>query len=62
MEQGEADELRVEVKKALKKSQNAPRAPSNISREESKALKELRMDKSRNHLDRRQGGGIGNHE
>ena len=47
LKQGEADELRVEVKKALKKSQNAPRAPSNILREESKALKELRMDKIR---------------
>ena len=47
LEQGEANELRVEVKKALKKSQNAPRAPSNITREEAKALQELRKDKSR---------------
>ena len=47
LEQGEADELRVEVKKALKKSQKAPRAPSNILREETKAFKELKMDKSR---------------
>ena len=47
LEQGEANELRVEVKKALKKSQNAPRALSNINREEAKALQELRKDKSR---------------
>ena len=47
LEQGEANELRVEVKKALKKSQKAPRVPSNITREEAKALKELRKDKSR---------------
>ena len=47
LEQGEADELRVEVKKALKKSQNAPRTPSNITREEGKALQELRKDKNR---------------
>ena len=46
LEQGEADELRVEVKKALKKSQNAPRTPSNITREEGKALQELRKDKT----------------
>ena len=45
--QGEVDEVRVEVKKALKKSQNQPRVPSNISREKTKALKELKMDKSR---------------
>ena len=45
--QGEADELRVEVKKALKKTQNTPRLPSNIIREENKALKELKEDKSR---------------
>ena len=49
--QGEANELRVEVKKALKKSQKAPRVPSNITREENKALKELKMDKSRIILD-----------
>ena len=47
LEQGEADELRVEVKKALKKSQNAPRTPSDITREEGKALHELRKDKDR---------------
>ena len=45
--QGEADELRVEVKKALKKTQNTPRVPLNITREENKALKELKRDKSR---------------
>ena len=37
LRQGEADELRVEVKKALKKTQNTPRTPSNITREEFKA-------------------------
>ena len=47
LEQGEADELRVEVKKALKRQQKAPRVPSNITREEAQALKELRKDKSR---------------
>ena len=45
--QGQANELRVEVKKVLKKSQNAPRVPSNITRGENKAMKELKMDKSR---------------
>ena len=38
---------KVEVKKALKKSQNAPKTPSNITREEGKALHELRKDKDR---------------
>ena len=47
MSQGEADELRVEVKKALKKTQSTPRLPSNIHREEFKALKQLKEDKSR---------------
>ena len=47
LEQGEANELRIEVKKALKKSQNAPTTPSNITREEGKPLQELRKDKNR---------------
>ena len=47
LSQGEANELRVEVKKALKKTQNTPRVPSNITREENKALKELKKEKSR---------------
>ena len=47
LEQGEANELRVGVKKALKKSQNAPRTPSNITREAGKALHELIKDKNR---------------
>ena len=47
LSQGEADELRVEVKKTLKKTQNKPRTTSNITREEFKALKELKEDKSR---------------
>ena len=47
LSQGEADELRVEVKKTLKRTQQIPRATSNITREEFKALKELKEDKSR---------------
>ena len=47
LSQGEADELRVEVKKTLRKTQNAPRTPSSITREEFKALKEMKEDKSR---------------
>ena len=47
LNQGEADELRVEVKKTLKKAQNKHRTTSNITREEFKALKELKEDKSR---------------
>ena len=39
--------MRVEVKKALRKTQYTPRLPSNITREEYKALKELKEDKSR---------------
>ena len=44
LEKGEADELRLEVKKALKKSQNKTRS-FNITKEENKALQELRKDK-----------------
>ena len=47
LSQGEADELRVEVKKTLKKTHHTPRTTSNITREEFKALKELKEDKSR---------------
>ena len=47
LSQGEADEMRVEVKKALKKTQCTPRLPSNITRKEYQALKELKEDKSR---------------
>ena len=47
LSQGEADELRMEVKKILKKAQSQPRTTSNITREEFKALKELKEDKSR---------------
>ena len=39
--------MRVEVKKVLKKTQSTPRLPSNITREEYKALKELKENKSR---------------
>ena len=60
LEKGQADELRVEVKKALKKSQKT--RSFNITKEENQALQELRKDKEKSHLDCRQGGGIGSHE
>ena len=44
LNQGQSEELRVEVKKALKKAQ---RPPLNISKEEYKALNELKKDNSR---------------
>ena len=44
LNQGESEELRVDVKKALKKAQ---RPPSNISKEEYKALNELKKDNSK---------------
>ena len=44
LKEGEADELRVEIKNMLKKAQT-PR--SNISKEEFKAIKELKEDDSR---------------
>ena len=44
LNQGESDELRVEVKRALKKAQ---RSPANTSKEEYKALKELKKDNNR---------------
>ena len=47
LSQGEADEMRVEVKKALKKTQCTPILPSNITKKEHQALKELKEDKSR---------------
>ena len=42
LNQGEADELQVEVKKTLKKAQNRSNIPSNITREEFQALNELK--------------------
>ena len=44
LNQGESEELRVEVKKALEK---AERPPLNTSKEEYKALNELKKDNSR---------------
>ena len=44
LNQGESEDLRVEVKKALMKAQ---RPPANISKEEYKALNELKKDNSR---------------
>ena len=46
LDKGEADELRVEVKKALKKAQNKTRS-FNITKEENQALQELKKDKER---------------
>ena len=47
LDKGEAEEIRVEVKKALKRVQCNPRPSSNISKQEYKALKELKEDKKR---------------
>ena len=47
LSKGEVEEMRVEVKKALKKAQCSSRQPSNMSRREYQALKELKEDKSR---------------
>ena len=47
LNKGEAEEMRVEVKKALKKAQCSPRPPSNISKKEYQTLSELKEDKSR---------------
>ena len=47
LEKGEADEIRVEVKEALKRAQCNPRPSSNISKQEYKALNELKEDKKR---------------
>ena len=41
LDKGEAEEMRVEVKKALRRAQCNPRPSSNISKQEYKALKEL---------------------
>ena len=46
LDKGEADELRVEVKKALKKAQNKTKS-HNITKEENQALKDLKRDKER---------------
>ena len=46
LEKGGANELRVEVKKALKKSQKTT-GSFNITKEENQALQELRKDKER---------------
>ena len=47
LNKGEAEEMRVEVKKALKKAKGSSRPPSNISKKEYQALRELKEDKSR---------------
>ena len=44
LQQGEAEELRGEVKSIIKRSRNPP---PNITREERKAIRELKQDKSR---------------
>ena len=47
LDQGPADELRVEVKKVLRRAQNTNKAPANITKEELNALKELKKDQDR---------------
>ena len=47
LNQGEADELWVEVKKTIKKAQNRSKTPSNITKDEFKALKEVKEDRDR---------------
>ena len=47
LNKGEADEIRVEVKKALKRAQCSSRPSPNISKQEYQVLKELKEDKSR---------------
>ena len=47
LNQGEGDELCVEVKKTIKKAQNRSKTPSNITKDEFKALKELKEDRDR---------------
>ena len=47
LNKGEVDEIRVEVKKALKRAKCTPRPSLNISNKEFQALKELKEDKSR---------------
>ena len=61
LSQGEVDELRVEVKRTLKKTQHTPRTTSNITREEFNALKELKEDKSRIILTADKGGSLGHY-
>ena len=46
LDQGKQEEFRVEVKRILK-HQNQRREPANVSKEEYRALKELKMDKNR---------------
>ena len=59
LNKGGADEIRVEVKKALMRAQYTSRPLPNISKKEYQALKELKEDKS--HTDCGQGGILGNH-
>ena len=47
LDQGPAEELRVEVKKVLRRAQNTNKSPSNITKEELNALKELKKDQDR---------------
>ena len=47
LDQGPVEELRVEVKKVLRRAQNTNKSPSNITKEEFNALKELKKDQDR---------------
>ena len=61
LNQGEADELHVEVKRTLRKAQNKARTTSNITNEEFKALKELKEDRNRIILTADKGGILSYH-
>ena len=56
LHQGPVQELRVEVKKVLRKAQNANKSPSNITKEEFNALQELKKDQDR--ITKRQKAGL----
>ena len=59
LNQGEQEELRVEVKRALRKAQ---RNQVNISKEEYKALNELKKDNNRLILTTDKGLGLSGHQ
>ena len=61
LEQGKQEEFRVEVKKLLKQNQSKRREPTNISKEEYRALRELKMDNNRIILTADNGGGLSCH-
>ena len=60
LEQGKQEEFRVEVKRLIKQDQNN-RRQANISKEEFKALRELKMETQQVNLDQGQGGSFSCH-